>query len=447
MPSLPNQPLRCGRTSWWWVGALVALAGGVGAAGQSTWPQWGGPDRDFTVETTDLADKWPAEGPPKLWHRALGDGYASIVVDAGVLYTMYRVGTDEFTIAIDAATGETRWEYRNASPYSRGMAQYGPGPHATPLVAGDRLFTVGTNMVLHCFDKRTGKVHWRHDLPAEYGAQVPYYGYACSPIAYRNLVILSVDHWRPEPYGAKPEDTLNDIERAARSPGQTLMAFDQETGAVVWRAQDYAVDYSSPILINFAGEDQLVLLLRREIIGVKPTNGELIWHQEVLPSPDENIATPLWLGDGRLFLSAAYNSGSRVLQLTHKAGQTQARELWYTRKLRVQQGNAVRIAEHVYGSSGDFGTVFFTCLDLETGKVRWRERGFGKATCVLGDGKLILLDEDGTLALTTVNPEGMTIHSKCKVTEHLSWTAPTLVERTLYVRDRKHIMALDVGKR
>ena len=423
---------------------LVCISTGVASA---QWPQWGGPNRDFMVETTDLADRWPEEGPPKLWHRPLGDGYASIIVDGELLYTLYRVEADEFTIALDAGTGETRWEHRNPSSSTEGMQHYGAGPHASPLVVGERVFTVGTNMVLHCFDKLSGKVYWRHDLPAEYGAQVPFFGYSCSPIAYANLVILPVDHWRQEPYGAKPESDLNEVERAACKQGQALMAFDQQTGALVWRAQDYPVDYSSPLLINFSGEDQLVLLMRQEIIGVKPATGELLWHQEVLPVPDENIATPLWVGDGRLFLSAAYNSGSRVVQLSQQEGKTEARQLWYTRKLRVLLGNAIRLGEHVYGSSGDFGTVLFTCLDLGTGKVRWRERGFSKASCVLADGKLILLDEDGNLALTTVTPEGMTVHSKCKVTEHLSWTPPTLVGKTLYVRDRRHIMALDIGKR
>ena len=187
------------------------------------WPQWGGPDRDFTVETTGLADKWPEDGPRKLWHRELGDGYSSIVVDDGLLYTMYRVGEDEFSVALDARTGKTIWTHRNRSPFTEEMARDGPGPHSTPLIAGDHVYTIGTNAVLHCFDKKTGKVIWKHDLPAEFGAPVPWFGYGCSPLAYEKLVILPVDRTRDD-----DEQRTGGIDGA----GQALMAFEQDTTSI-----------------------------------------------------------------------------------------------------------------------------------------------------------------------------------------------------------------------
>ncbi|MHC4696418.1 MAG: hypothetical protein ACYTFA_06735, partial [Planctomycetota bacterium] len=109
---------------------------------RSEWPQWGGPNRNFIVETGALADKWPEEGPPRLWHRELGEGYSSIVVDDGMLYTMYRktpTSEEEYTIALDAGTGKTVWEHNAPSPFTPDMARYGPGPHSTPLVVGNRL--------------------------------------------------------------------------------------------------------------------------------------------------------------------------------------------------------------------------------------------------------------------------------------------------------------------
>ncbi len=119
------------------------------------WTQWGGPNRNFMTEASGLADKWPEAGPTKLWDRELGDGYSTILVDAGVLYTMYRVGEDEFTVALDAQSGKTLWEHKNASPFTNRMKQFGPGPSSTPVIAGDHLYSIGTNAVLHCFDKRT----------------------------------------------------------------------------------------------------------------------------------------------------------------------------------------------------------------------------------------------------------------------------------------------------
>jgi len=427
--------------------AMVLLVAGILPIGcansQAPWPQFGGPDRNFMVTAPPLADHWPEQGPPVLWSRDLGDGYATIVSDGDALYTMYRLGPDEITVALDADTGVTRWEHKNPAPPTPLMEQFGPGPHASPVLAGSRLFTIGTNAVLHCFDKRTGKVLWRHDLPAEFKAPIPGRGFACSPIAFEDLLILPVDRERPDPQGgqAADEEAKADDDVARQ---QSLMAFDQKTGDVAWSRHDYPVSYASPVLIRHADQTQLVVLLERELIGLNPRDGELLWHEPFEPE-GTNLASPLWTGDDLLFCSSAYDSGSRTIKLTRDGNATVPTQLWYSRKMRIHHANAVRIGDYVYGSSGDFGPAFFMGLNIHTGEVAWRERGFAKATCLLADGKLILLDEDGQLALATATPQGFTVHSKCKIAERYAWAAPTLVGSTLYVRDRKKIMALDLG--
>lgn len=389
------------------------------------------------VKSDKLADSWPDAGPNKLWHRELGDGYATIVVDNGRLFTMYRQGEDEFTVALNAKTGETIWEHKNPSPTKGLLMQFGVGPNSTPVVVEDRLYTIGTNMVFHCFDKTNGKVLWKHDLVSEFGTKVSVRGYSASPIPYQNTLIVPVDRDR------SGDDT--DSEGDGPANGQSLIAFDQISGSPIWKSQDDPITHSSPILINFKGEEQLVFLMREEMIGVKPKSGELLWRHEFKPA-GANLATPLWDGKESLFCSSAYDSGSRMVRLTKSGGKTTTNEVWYTRKMRVHHGNMIRLGEYVYGSSGDSGPAFFMCIHADTGKVAWRERGFSKSTCVYADGKLILLDEDGHLALAKITPKDMTVLSKCKVAERYAWAAPTLVGKTLFVRDRKNIMALDLGK-
>ena len=119
--------------------------------------------------------------------------------------------------------------------------------------------------------------------------------------------------------------------------------------------------------------------------------------------------------------------------------------MWYTKKLRVLHGNIVMIGDHVYGSSGDFGPTFFMGINKDTGKIAWRKRGFKKATCLNVNDKIIILDEEGELALATPTPDDLIIHSRCKLDLHNAWAVPTLVGKTLFVRDRKNIMALDLG--
>src|SRR5262245_25840524 len=180
-----------------------------GAATAQSWPQWGGPQRNFMVDAKGLAETWPAGGPKRLWSRELGEGHSSIVVDQGRLYTMYSRGGQEFVVALDAATGKTVWETGYAAPTTGLKLENGNGPHSTPLVVGNLLFTVGVIGKLQAFEKQTGAVVWSHDLYQEYGGTRMGRGYSCSPLAYKNTVIVTVG-------GA----------------GQALMAFDQKTGAV-----------------------------------------------------------------------------------------------------------------------------------------------------------------------------------------------------------------------
>jgi outer membrane protein assembly factor BamB len=329
----------------------------------------------------------------------------------------------EIVVAIDAASGKTVWEHAYDAPEVAGMnMEYGPGPHATPLVWDDLVYAVGATGKLHALDKKTGRVAWAQDLYKGLGGKVMMRGYSCSPIAYGETVILTVG-----------------------GPGQAVMAFDRRTGRVAWKAHDFDPGPASPLLINVDGQDQLVVFHADGIVGVDPAGGPLYWTHQHSTQYGLNISTPVW-GDGNLlFLSSAYTGGSRALRLAQAGGQTTASEQWFTPKMRVHMGTAIRLGDHVYGSSGDFGPAFVTALDIRTGDVAWQERGFARANFVHADGKLILLDEDGTLALASVSPTGLQVHAKASVLTNKAWTVPTLVGTRLYVRDRATIKAFDLG--
>jgi hypothetical protein len=134
-----------------------------------------------------------------------------------------------------------------------------------------------------------------------------------------------------------------------------------------------------------------------------------------------------------------------VLRLERKDGKTTATEVWFHRRLRVHHGTIIRIGDYAYGSSGDFGPAFLTAVDVKTGKVAWQDRSFSKTNLLYADGKFIILDEDGNLALATATPEGLKVISKAEVMTKTSWTAPTLDGTRLYLRDRKTIKALELG--
>src|SRR6185369_1627260 len=134
-----------------------------------SWPQFGGPNRDFTVEEKGIPAAWPASGAKRLWSRPLGEGYSGIAEDHGVLYTMYRRGDQEVVLAADGATGKTSWEHAyDARQQSHQDLTAGPGPHITPLVTDGRVFTVGINALMFALDAKTGKVVWSKDLSKDF---------------------------------------------------------------------------------------------------------------------------------------------------------------------------------------------------------------------------------------------------------------------------------------
>ncbi len=170
-----------------------SIATAPSAAPDPSWLQWGGPRRNFTAETPALASAWPASGPKKLWERALGEGHSSILVEGGRLYTMYRPlgmlslvrrSQQEIVTAIDASNGRTIWEHPYDAPTSGLNLSEGAGPHATPLIVGDRLFAMSSLVQIIALDKQSGKRLWFHDLVKEVGATIDDRGYSSSPIAY-----------------------------------------------------------------------------------------------------------------------------------------------------------------------------------------------------------------------------------------------------------------------
>jgi len=412
-----------GRGLAWGCGVAAVAMGAAARTTIAQWPQWGGPNRDFKADCLGLASGWPQEGPRRVWSRELGEGYSAISVDDGALYTMYRRGDEEVVICLDAGTGKTLWEYAYShSAPTKSMKEFGPGPHSTPLVAGDQVYAVGVTGLVHCLNKKSGQLAWSHDLVKEFGHEVMDRGYSASPIAYKDTVILPVG-----------------------GTEHAVVAFKQADGSVAWKSQDFQCSHASPILIRLDGQDQLVCFMTKEIAGLNPADGALLWTHTHPTQWGANISTPVWGQGNLLFMSSAYDQGSRVIQLSRNGDKTQVQELWYARKLRIHHGNAVRVGDYVYGSSGDFGPALLMAVDVRTGKVAWRERGFAKANLVYGDGKLIILDEGGRLALATATPDKLEVHAKVELLKRNAWTVPTLAGTRLYVRDRKTIQALDLS--
>jgi outer membrane protein assembly factor BamB len=426
MRELVKRPSPAARGSWPRARpALLVLAALASSAPglRAQWTQWGGPHRNFTVEGAALALRWPAGGPPEIWSRPFGDGYSAVLVEGDRVYSMRRDGQADLVVCLDAATGRAVWETRYDSPIEPDMdVELGPGPISTPLVAGDRLFTVSSTVRLHALDKKSGAIHWARDLRKELQAPHLGRGYGASPLAWRDLLILTLG-----------------------GPDRAVAAFRQDTGETVWKSQSFKGSYSSPILIRVGGEEQLVVAMGADRAGLDPATGALRWRITLPDSAEIPMSTPNWGEDGLLFTSTAYGDGTRLFRIAKSGAAFEATQLWYTRHMRVMFGSVVRIGDAVYGSSGDFGPAFVAAVDLPTGRVLWRKRGFGRAHLVRAGEHLLILDEEGDLAVASVSREDLTVHSRANVIGRLVWTPPTLVGTRLYLRNRSTMKALELG--
>jgi outer membrane protein assembly factor BamB len=376
------------------------------------WPQWGGRDRNFHSSATGLAEEWPEAGPRKIWERTLGPGFSSIVVDEQRLFTMYRSGDDEVVVALDAGTGATEWEHRYRTP------SVSDGPNSTPTIAGGRVYALGVSGMLCALHEDSGELAWSHDLAGEYGARGPQYGFSASPLVHRESLILPVG-------GA----------------GYGVAAFALADGELLWHAHDLEEVYASPVLIEVEGEAQVAVLAAGKLVGLSPETGELLWSEPI--EGDQNIATPVWCSD-RLLCVTASPGGSVGLRFSKVDGKTRVERVWKNDKLQIGQTTVVRAGDYLYGSTGN-DPFFVTAIHAETGEIAWQEQGFSLANVLSADGKILLLDYEGVLGLASARPEAWKVRSKVSMLEREAFTTPTLADKSLYLRDQKRIIALDLG--
>ncbi len=288
--------------------------------------------------------------------------------------------------------------------------EMGNGPYSTPLVLRERVITAGAGGRLQALDKKTGS-------------------------------------------GAMDKDAVGGLRRHApdvrvrlEPKGKATMAFRQADGQLVWAKGSIPNTYSSPVMINVDGLEQLVQVMDGLVFGLNPNSGDLQWQIPFRADYGISVATPVWCPGNLLFVSAEYGAGSKMIRLERSGTQTKASEAWTSNRLRLHNGNAMYVNGALYFTSGGKGSqAILSAVEASTGKILWQERSIEKATFVWADGKLITLDQDGNLMLADPSPKGFKVVAKSQLLTNLSWTPPALVGTKLYVRDRKTIMAVDLG--
>lgn len=386
------------------------------------WPQFLGPRRDGVSRETGLVASWDKKGPPQLWQRDLGPGFAGPVVAGEHVIVFHRNGDEEVVESLDAASGKPRWKYAYKTSFEDDFRR-GDGPRSTPLIAGNRVYTLGADGKLHCLSLDKGEKVWSRDLHADYDVPKSYFGVGTSPILEDGLVCINV--------GARE--------------GAGVVALSADSGKEVWRASSDAASYASPVAATIDGVRHLLFFTRQGLLSLDPKTGKERFSKRWRSRMDAsvNASTPLVL-DGHVFVSACYDTGAALF----KVGKDGAEPVWANdRTLSTHYDTAVRQGEFLYGIDGrqEQGPSL-RCVEWKTGKVRWSKEDFGCTSIVLAEDKLIGLTESGDLVLIDATPDGFREKGRASLLTGLCRSQIALANGRLYARDGGKIYCWNLKK-
>jgi outer membrane protein assembly factor BamB len=389
-----------------WLAAGTVLAA-------ADWPQFRGPNRDGISRETGLLKSWPAGGPKVLWKVPLGEGFSHLTVSKGRLFTLFGGESNDFAAAYDSATGRQVWR----APLGRKFINdQGNGPRSTPTVDGDMVYALTATGRLMALNATDGKKVWEHDLVRELGAAPPTWGISTSPLVEGNLLLVDV----------------------GGSRGRSLVAFDKKTGDTVWASQSEVAGYSAPIAVTVGGVRQVIFFTGRAIVSVSPKDGRLFWRVPWKTDWDVNAATPIFVPPDRLYVSSGYSTGAALFKIEVIDGKAGAEQVWQNRRMKNQFSSSVLHNGHIYG----FDNSVLKCIAAATGEEKWKESGFGHGSLILADGHLIVLSERGKLYFVEATPAGYREKGSTQILSGKCWTAPTLADGRLYLRNEEQLLAL-----
>ncbi|OFW01469.1 MAG: hypothetical protein A3I61_15050 [Acidobacteria bacterium RIFCSPLOWO2_02_FULL_68_18] len=401
--------------------AIGILCGATLHAQTADWPQWRGPARAGTSPETGLLREWPASGPPRVWSASnLGAGFGSVAVGGDRVFVQGMQKTDSIVTALNRADGKVAW----TRAIGRAQDNYqGPGPRGTPTVDGDRLYVLTENGDLACLRVPDGTVVWQRNILQEFGG--------------RNIGWLM------------SESPLVDGPRVIVTPGGRgagMAALDKMTGRTIWTTKELndQAGYASPIAADVQGVRTIMTLTAEAGIGVRASDGRLMWRYPRVANDTANIATPVYF-DNKVFYSSNYGVGGALLTLRAEGGGVRAEEAYFTRDMQNHHGGLVLVNGYLYG----FSNAILTCLEFATGKTVWRHRSVGKGSLAYADGHLYLLSENNVVGLAEATPAGYRETGRFTIPDQgwPSWAHPAVSGGRLYIRNQGILTAFDVAGR
>lgn len=419
-----------------WTPSLVTAAlAGIATLNAADWPQYRGAKTDGTTAER-VATSWPASGPVVVWKVPSTGGFSSFVVGKGRVFTQelreVESAQQETLVARAADTGKELWQQALGTMKINDGGQSGAkgndggdGPRSTPAIDGNRVYTLSAKLVLTCFDAASGKTVWRHDLLKEHAGRNISWMNAASPLVEGKLVIVG-----------------------GGGPGESLIAFNKDSGEVAWKAFDEKITHATPVVATIHGTRQVVFFLQSGLLSVDPKTGAELWRHP-FPYKVSTAASPVVAGD-IVYCSAGYDVGAGAARISHSGGKWTAEPVYRfpgNKPLANHWSTPVLHNGNLYGmfQFKEYGSGPVKCVDIKTGTVKWEKPGFGPGHVILVGDQVMALSDAGDLVLFKADPTGYQEVARATVLSGKCWTTPVVSNGRVYARSAREAVCLDLN--
>jgi len=395
------------------VGFIIAAV-----AADKDWPQWHGPDRTNLSTETGLLKRWPQSGPPLAWSiSGLGRGYGSTAIQGDRIFVQGTQADGSALFCLNRNDGKTVW----AKTLGRTLDQdKGGGPRGTPTVDGERVYVLTEDGELACLRTRDGSAVWARNILKDFSGSNPNWLISESPLIDGNNLIVT-------PGGSKAG----------------MVALDKLTGKTVWTTAELSgqAGYSSCIVADVQGVRTIMTLTSKAGVGVRASDGKLMWRYDKVANRTANVTTPVFFKD-KVFYTSAYNTGCALLRLKVENGLVNAEEVYFSKEMMNHHGGVVLVNGYLFG----FSNAILTCMEFETGKVMWKDRSVGKGCLTFADGNLYLLGEGNTVGLAIAAQYRYVEGGRFQIADQgqPSWAHPVVCGGRLYIRNQGMLACYDI---
>ena len=400
------------------ISLTIILMSFISLLNAADWPNWQGPNHNgISSETGWVPDKIGNV----IWKSQVGIGFAGVSVSEGRLYTLghdgKRRGGSETVYCLDANTGKTIWSDTYKAELLPKLHE--GGPSAPPTVHLGKVYTLGKDGKFKSYNAKNGKKIWERDLLKDSSMKKPAeWGFAGSPLVVGEMIVVEA--------------------------AQTI-AYSLDGGEVIWKSERFRPAYASPVLFNFGGKDLLITLKTEGLVILEARTGKTVTVNEWKTRFSTNATTPIVI-ENKVFISTGYGRGCGLYTFDGKS----LKEVYSNKSISNHMANCVVIDKHLYGISGNTHGAEkkeLVCMEFETGKVKWKEGGFGCGTITAAAGKLIVLSERGELAVGAASPKKFESLAREQVNRGRCWTVPVLSNGIIYTRNSSgNLVAVGVGK-